>query len=157
MKKQNLLLIGALAVGGYFAWKKGLFGGSGSTEEGEETTPGEEETETGTKKSIDTVLDTRTSGLSIPQAIEQAKSLTKEVKDIAVLIKTPKGTSDIVVASGSKKASRKLKRSTRRDNRLRKKYLKTSQANCDKFKSKSRKKRCSIAKSQALSWLAQHK
>lgn len=157
MKKQNLLLIGALAVGGFFAWKKGLFGGGGSDETargGSETEPGDDDGE------IDTVIDTKKTGQSVSEAVRQAKELSKNVKDIAVLVKTPKGQSNVLVASGKKKEARKAKRQAkkagRRDARLTKRYQAQAAANCGKKKGE-RKKRCEIAKRQALAWLAQNK
>lgn len=166
MKKQNLLLIGALAVGGYFAYKKGLFGGGGSDEE---TAKGgsDEGNDEGTEESsqIDTVINTSKTGQTVKEAISQAKNLTKNVKDIAVLIKTPKGQSDVVVASGKKKADRKAKRAERkikksakkagkRDAKLSKKYQRLAQANCATKKG-ARKRRCETAKKQAQAWLLQ--
>lgn len=155
MKKQNLLLIGALAVGGFFAWKKGLFGGGGSDETAKGgAEPGDDDGE------IDTVIDTKKTGQTVKQALQQAKELSKNVKDIAVLVKTPKGQSNIVVSSGKKKqerkAARKAKKAGRRDARLTKRYQAQAAANCASKKG-ARKKRCEIAKRQAIAWLAQNK
>jgi hypothetical protein len=157
MKKQNLLLIGALAVGGFFAWKKGLFGGGGS----DETARGGSDVEAGDDDAgIDTVIDTKKTGQTVKQALQQAKELSKNVKDIAVLVKTPKGQSNIVVSSGKKKqerkAARKAKKAGRRDARLTKRYQAQAAANCASKKG-ARKKRCEIAKRQAIAWLAQNK
>mgnify|MGYP003325914356 CR=1 FL=1 len=112
MKKQNLLLLGAVAIAGFYAWKKGMFGGKKS----EETTPEEKSEETkeetpggkpGTSTSAPTIIDISKGNITPAQAIEQAKNIVETVKNAKVLIKTKKGQKNIVVSKKKKKPKTK--------------------------------------------------
>jgi len=124
MKKQStIIIIGILAIGGYFAFKKGLFGKK-SEEPGTETETDESKAETkegepGTEKESApgkpgapaTIIDTTRGNITVPQAIEQAKSIVEAVKSAKVLIKTKRGNSNILVKGKSaKKSDRMAKR-----------------------------------------------
>ena len=117
MKKQSqLILLGALAVGGYYAYSKGMFGKK-TTEETtpEETTP-KETTKTGGGETYTTkyapatttttaVIDHSTGG-DISKSIETAKQIVSEAKNLAVRIKTAKGKPNIKIHK-KKKAIKK--------------------------------------------------
>jgi len=159
MKKQSqLILLGALAVGGYFAYTKGMFGKK-STEETtpEETTPEEttpqETTTTGSGGSYTTRYTPATTtttatidqsgGGNIKESIEKAKELVSQFKDLTVRIKTPKGKPNVKIAK-KKRITRKAKR------KFDIKTLKRiAQRDCNKVKSPSRKVRCQNEVSQA--------
>ena len=109
MKKQSqLILLGVLSVGGFYAYKKGMFGKKTTDiTTPEETTP-EEKTNTGSGESYTTRYTPATTtttatidqsnGGDIKQTIEKAKQLVTEVKDLTVKIKTPKGKPNVKIA-----------------------------------------------------------
>jgi hypothetical protein len=147
MKKQSqLILLGALAIGGYYAYSKGMFGKK-STEETtpEETTP-EETTKNGggeTYTSRYTPATTTTtatidysSGGNIKETINKAKQLVSEVKDLTVKIRTPKGQPNVKIAK-KKKLYKKRKHGF--DLKLAKRI---AQRNCSKIKNTRRKTKC---------------
>jgi len=158
MKKQSqLILLGALAVGGYFAYTKGMFGKK-STEETtpeetpEKTTP-EETTKTGGGESYTTRYTPATTtttatidqsgGGNIKESIEKAKELVSQFKDLTVRIKTPKGKPNVKIAK-KKRITRKAKR------KFDIKTLKRiAQRDCNKVKSPRRKVRCQNEVAQA--------
>lgn len=132
MKKQStLIIIAVLAVGGFFAYKKGLFGKKTEETETPETDESKDEakgSEPGTAKASApgapaTIIDTTRGNITVPQAIEQAKTLVEAVKGAKVLIKTKRGDSNIMVKSksaskkASKKALKKAKKKTRHEQR----------------------------------------
>jgi len=147
MKKQSqLILLGALAVGGYYAYSKGMFGKK-TTEETtpEETTP-EEKTTTGGGKSYTTkfspatkttALIDQSSGGNIKDTIDKAKQLVSEVKDLTVKIRTPKGQPNVKIAKKKKKPTKAQRQSV--DIKTLKRI---AQTDCSKIKSASRKARC---------------
>ena len=144
MKKQSqIILLGALDVGGYFAYKNGQF----VKKTTEETTP-EETTTTETGETITTkfaptttpatttaIID-QSSGGNVKQSIEKAKELVSQFKDFTVKIKTPKGQPNIKVAK-KKKYTKEQKRSV---------DLKTlkriASRNCSLIKNTRRKIKC---------------
>ena len=152
MKKQSqLILLGALAVGGYYAYSKGMFGKK-TTEETtpEETTPEEttpkETTKTGGGETYTTkyapatttttaVIDHSTGG-DISKSIETAKQIVSEAKNLAVRIKTAKGKPNIKIHK-KKKAIKKQKSGF--DLKLAKRI---AQRNCSKIKNTRRKVKC---------------
>lgn len=116
MKKQSTIIIVLLAIGGYFAYKKGLFGKKSEETETPGTDESKDETkgsESGTSKASApgtapaTIIDTTRGNITVPQAIEQAKTLVEAVKSAKVLIKTKRGSSNILVKG--KSASKKDK------------------------------------------------
>jgi len=128
MKKQSLLILGVIAVAGYFAFKKGLFGKKIETPETEpELTddeskgepkpfaPGTAPTTPGNTMAPATIIDVTKGNISVPEAIEQAKNIVEKLKDVRVLIKTPKGQKNISVQRKKKvKTERKAKRKAKR-------------------------------------------
>jgi hypothetical protein len=114
MKKQNYLIFGAIAVAGYLAYKKGLFGKK-TEETPEETTPEETKLEgkpmaPGTSSSpgtAPTIIDISKGNITPAQAIEQAKNIVDTIHNATVLIKTKKGQKNIVV---KKKKTKKVKK-----------------------------------------------
>jgi hypothetical protein len=122
MKKNSLLIFGVIAVAGFFAWKKGLFGKKAETTEPEtideeskgETTPGKPGTATPGQSVPATIIDVTKGNISVPQAIEQAKDIVEKFKSLRVLIKTPKGQKNIQVSRKKKKP--KTKRAKKRSN-----------------------------------------
>jgi hypothetical protein len=126
MKKNSLLIFGVIAVAGFFAWKKGLFGKKAETTEPEtideeskgETTPGKPGTATpGTatpgQSAPATIIDVTKGNITVPQAIEQAKDIVEKFKSLRVLIKTPKGQKNIQVSRKKKKPKTKRAKKTR--------------------------------------------
>lgn len=114
MKKQNYLIFGAIAVAGYLAYKKGLFGKK-TEETPEETTPEETKSEgkpmsPGTSSApgtAPTIIDISKGNITPAQAIEQAKNIVDTINNATVLIKTKKGQKNIVV---KKKKTKKVKK-----------------------------------------------
>ena len=98
-KIKPIYLIGAAALAAYL-FKDKLFGAkpSGEVDQAEASQP-------------DTVIDTTKTGQSVSQAIDAAKQIAQGVKDIKVLIKTPRGQKDISYTKGAKKPRRKKRRS----------------------------------------------
>ena len=148
MKKQSqLILLGALAVGGYYAYSKGMFGKK-TTEETtpEETTP-EEKTTTGggetytSKYTPSTTTTTATidhsGGGNIKETIDKAKQLVSEVKDLTVKIRTPKGQPNVKVAKKKKRPTKAQSRSVdiKTLNRI-------ASRDCSKIKNTRRKAKC---------------
>jgi len=157
MKKQSqLILLGALAVGGYFAYTKGMFGKKSTEETPEETpekTTPEETTTTGGGESYTTRYTPATTtttatidqsgGGNIKESIEKAKELVSQFKDLTVRIKTPKGKPNVKIAK-KKRITRKAKR------KFDIKTLKRiAQRDCNKVKSPRRKVRCQNEVAQA--------
>jgi len=134
MKKQSqLILLGALAVGGYYAYSKGMFGKKTTEETSpEETTPEEKTTE----KTQTAIID-HSGGGNVKQSIETAKEIVSQFKDIAVSIRTPKGQPNVKIAKKKKRPTKAQRQSV---------DLKTlkriAQTDCSKIKSASRKARC---------------
>lgn len=122
MKKQTLLILGVVAVAGFFAWKKGLFGKKAeTTEPAEPETADESETPgkpvaPGTAPA--TIIDVTKGNITVPEAIEQAKSIVENVKNVKVLIKTPPGQKNIKV---QRKEAKKVKRAEKKAKRKEKK------------------------------------
>ena len=115
MKKQNYLIFGAIAVAGYLAYKKGLFGKK-TEETPEETTPEETKPEEGKPMApgtssapgtAPTIIDISKGNITPAQAIEQAKNIVDTIHNATVLIKTKKGQKNIVV---KKKKTKKVKK-----------------------------------------------
>jgi len=104
MAKQNTLLYVGAAALAFFLFKDKLMG-SKTADEGSEVTPGD-------AKDADQVVDASAPGSSVTKAIETAKEIAQGFKDVKVLIKTPRGTKDIVLSKGKKKrmARRALKK-----------------------------------------------
>jgi hypothetical protein len=98
-KIKPIYLIGAAALAAYL-FKDKLFGAkpSGEVDQAEAAQP-------------DTVIDTTKTGQSVSQAIATAKQIAQGVKDIKVLIKTPKGQKDLSYTQGAKKPRRRKRRS----------------------------------------------
>jgi hypothetical protein len=98
-KIKPIYLIGAAALAAYL-FKDKLFGAkpSGEVDQAEASQP-------------DTVIDTTKTGQSVSQAIDAAKQIAQGVKDIKVLIKTPRGQKDISYTKGAKKPRRRKRRS----------------------------------------------
>jgi hypothetical protein len=154
MKKQSqLILLGALAVGGYYAYSKGMFGKKTTEETTPEDTTPEETTKTGSGESYTsrytpsttttTAVIDHSNGGNVEQSIEKAKQLVLEVKDLAVRIKTAKGQPNIKIAK-KKKFSKKQKR--RFDIKTAKRVAKVD---CTKVKRSGARKRCEIKVAQA--------
>jgi hypothetical protein len=157
MKKQSqLILLGALAVGGYFAYTKGMFGKKSTEETPEETpekTTPEEKTNTGGGESYTTRYTPATTtttatidqsgGGNIKETIEKAKQLVTEVKDLTVKIKTPKGKPNVKIAK-KKRITRKAKRKF--DIKTLQRIAKTD---CTKIKRSGAKTRCQKKVDQA--------
>ena len=114
MAKQNTLLYVGAAALAYFLFKDKLMGKKADEES--EVTPAD-------ATNPDATVDASAPGSSITQAISQAKELAQGVKDIKVLIKTPRGTKDIVLSKG--KAKRMARRTTRKAKKARKHSKKT--------------------------------
>lgn len=120
MKKNSLLILGVIAVAGFFAWKKGLFGKKAETTEPEtideeskgETTPGKPGTTTPGTSAPATIIDVTKGNITVPQAIDQAKSIVEKYKGLKVLIKTPKGQKNIQVSQKKKKPKTKRAKSS---------------------------------------------
>lgn len=128
MKKQTLLILGVVAVAGFFAWKKGLFGKkTQTTEPGEPAEPETtDESETPGKPVAPgtapaTIIDVTKGNITVPEAIEQAKSIVENVKNVKVLIKTPPGQKNIKV---QRKEAKKVKRAEKKAKRKEKKKAK---------------------------------
>jgi hypothetical protein len=145
MKKQSqIILLGALAVGGYFAYKNGLFGKKTPEETTPEETTPEETTTTPTGETVTTKFVPATttatidqsSGGNVKESIEKAKELVSQFKDLTVKIKTPKGQPNVKVAK-KKKYTKEQKRSV---------DLKTlkriASRDCSKIKNTRRKAKC---------------
>lgn len=162
MKKQTttiLLLAGAGALA-YF-----LFKGKGSGArmiESEAEAEASEETGKGAEQmpeqpEVDAVIDVTKTGQTVRQAIQQGKELATAIKDANIIIKTPKGQSDIAIRKGAKskfkdrlraaKAKRKVKRSLRKGKRLMKRAKKYG--DCSQIKSQRRRRRCEMAQQKA--------
>ena len=106
MAKQNTLLYVGAAALAFFLFKDKLIRKK-TADEGSEITPAD-------AKDIDQVVDATAPGSSVTQAIATAKEIAQGFKDVKVLIKTPKGTKDIVYSKGKKRrmarrAARKVK------------------------------------------------
>jgi len=135
MKKQSqLILLGALAVGGYYAYSKGMFGKKTT----EETTPEETTPEETTKEKTQTAIIDHSGGGNVKQSIETAKEIVSQFKDIAVSIRTPKGQPNVKIAK------KKKKRYTKEEKRSvdLKTLKRIAQTDCSKIKNASRKARC---------------
>ena len=135
MKKQSqLILLGALAVGGYYAYSKGMFGKKTT----EETTPEETTPEEKTTEKTQTAIIDHSGGGNVKQSIETAKEIVSQFKDIAVSIRTPKGQPNVKIAK------KKKKRYTKEEKRSvdLKTLKRIAQTDCSKIKSASRKARC---------------
>lgn len=115
-KIKPIYLIGAAAIAAYYFRDK-LFGSAApGSDDGQELTDKE-------IKTPDAVIDVKTTGGSVDQAISTAKKIAQGYKDIKVLIKTPAGQKNIEFTKGkktpaerkkkrlNKKTARKLKRS----------------------------------------------
>ena len=121
MKKNSLLIFGVIAVAGFFAWKKGLFGKKAETTEPEtideeskgETTPGKPGTATPGQSAPATIIDVTKGNITVPKEIEQAKDIVEKFKSLRVLIKTPKGQKNIQVSRKKKKPKTKRAKKTR--------------------------------------------
>jgi hypothetical protein len=142
MKKNTttLLIVGALAVGGYLAYKKGMFGKKTETDETPDEVPeGEGEPKTtkgdggsssyatgggGGSKGVTAILDIATSGKPLSEAIEKAKGIVQDYKAGRVIIKTKKGKKNVSVTRKAKQTERKAKRTTRKASRKSKKIQK---------------------------------
>jgi hypothetical protein len=132
MKKNTttLLIVGALAVGGYLAYKKGMFGKKTETDETPDEAPEGEDAPTTTKggggsssfatggggstKGVTAILDIATSGKPLSDAIEKAKGIVEDYKAGRVIIKTEKGKKNISVTRKAKQTERKAKRTERK-------------------------------------------
>lgn len=134
MKKNTttLLIVGALAVGGYLAYKKGLFGKkSAETDETPDEAPegegepaskgggGSSSYSTGgggtpAQKGVTAILDIATSGKPLSDAIVKAKGIVEDYKAGRVIIKTEKGKKNISVTRKAKQTERKAKRTERK-------------------------------------------
>jgi hypothetical protein len=104
MAKQNTLLYVGAAALAFFLFKDKLMGAKTADEESEvmptdATAP-------------DATVDASAPGSSVSQAINQAKEIAQGFKDVKVLIKTPRGTKDIVLSKG--KAKRMARRAARK-------------------------------------------
>ena len=121
-KIKPIYLIGAAAIAAYYFRDK-LFGSAA---------PGSDETQELTDKEIktpDAVIDVKTTGGSIDQAITAAKKIASGYKDIKVLIKTPAGQENIEYTKGQKTPSaRKKKRAAAKIKRKGRKTAKRSKA-----------------------------
>ena len=147
MKKQSqLILLGALAVGGYYAYSKGMFGKKSTDETTPEETTPEETTKTSEGKTYTssytpattttTATIDQSGGGNIKESIEKAKELVSQFKDLTVRIKTPKGKPNVKIAK-KKRITRKAKR------KFDIKTLKRiAQRDCSKIKNTRRKARC---------------
>lgn len=130
MKKNTttLLIVGALAVGGYFAYKNGMFGKKAEDETPEDETP-EDKTEGGgggtpsgsgggskAKKDLTAILDIENTGKPLSEAINKAKTLVEDYRAGKVVIKTPAGQKDIIVRrkSAVERAKRQAERKAER-------------------------------------------
>lgn len=132
MKKNTttLLIVGALAVGGYLAYKKGMFGKKAAETdetpdeapegEGEPASKGGGGTGSGSK-GVTAIMNIATSGKPLSEAIEKAKGIVEDYKAKRVIIKTGKGKKDISVKRKAKKTARKTKRTERKAKRKAKK------------------------------------
>lgn len=109
MAKQNTLLYVGAAALAFFLFKDKLMGGK-SADDGSEI-PQTDAT------NADATVDASAAGSSVSNAIEQAKAIAQGVRDIKVLIKTPRGEKDIVLSKG--KAKRMARRSARKSKRRR--------------------------------------
>ena len=144
MKKQSqLILLGALAVGGYYAYSKGMFGKKTT----EETTPEETTPEETTKEKTQTAIIDHSGGGNVKQSIETAKEIVSQFKDIAVSIRTPKGQPNVKIAKNKKK--RYTKEEKRSVVLMFKTLKRIAQTDCSKIKSASRKARCQKKVSKA--------
>ena len=148
MKKQSqLILLGALAVGGYYAYSKGMFGKKTTEETSPEETTPEEKTTSADGKSYTskytpsttttTALIDQSSGGNIKDTIDKAKQLVSEVKDLTVKIRTPKGQPNVKIAKKKKRPTKAQRQSV--DIKTLKRI---AQTDCSKIKSSSRKSRC---------------
>ena len=107
MAKQNTLLYVGAAALAFFLFKDKLMGGKTADEESE-VSPAD-------AKDADQVVDASAPGSSVTQAIATAKEIAQGFKDVKVLIKTPKGTKDIVYSKGKKRRmARKVTRKAKR-------------------------------------------
>ena len=123
MAKQNntVLYLGAAAAIAFFVFKDKLMGQKTADESTEVTKEDAAD--------ADQVVDASAPGSSVTQAINTAKEISQGFKDVKVLIKTPRGTKDIVLSKGKKKrmarkVTRKTKQSARKAARLAKKSKK---------------------------------
>ena len=122
MKKNTttLLIVGALAVGGYLAYKKGMFGKKTETDETPDEAPegeGEPASKGGggtpAQKGVTAVLNIATSGKPLSEAIQKAKGIVEDYKAGKVIIKTGK-SKNVSVTRKAKQTERKAKRTTRK-------------------------------------------
>lgn len=151
MKKQTttlLLLAGAGALA-YFLFKGKKSGArmiesEAEAEASEETGKGAEQMPA--QPEVDAVIDVTKTGQTVSQAIQQGKELATAIKDANIIIKTPKGQSDIAIRKGAK-AKRRGKRLLRRGKRLMKRAKKYG--DCSKIKSQRRRRRCEMAQQKA--------
>lgn len=135
MKKQSqLILLGALAVGGYYAYSKGMFGKKTT----EETTPEETTPEEKTTEKTQTAIIDHSGGGNVKQSIETAKEIVSQFKDIAVSIRTPKGQPNVKIA---KKKKKKYTKAEKRSVDI-KTLKRIAQRDCSKIKNTRRKAKC---------------
>lgn len=157
MKQNNLMTIALVGVGLIAANKMGLFGNKQTGK----NTDDDDTTETPEAKQVDAVIDTEKQNMSVPAAIEAARDIVNNVKDAAVLIKTPDGQQNIAVTSGEKrglfsrikakaekKEGKKIKFSPARLRELRKKAKQFCSAKPKKQRAKCRKQYIAVNKLQ---------
>ena len=97
-KKNTFLLIGAAALA-YFVFRPG-----GIIAKQTQKTPNiDEMDETPEVKQLDAVIDTEKEKISVPEAIDKARDIATPAQDVAVIIQTPSGTSNIAVTTGKKR------------------------------------------------------
>lgn len=119
-KIKPIYLIGAAAIAAYYFRDK-LFGSAAPGSDGQELTDTE-------IKTPDAVIDVKTTGGSVDQAISTAKKIAQGYKDIKVLIKTPAGQKNIEFTKGKKTpAERKKKRVDKRLARKKRRSKKKAQ------------------------------
>lgn len=108
MKKNTLVILAVLGIGGYFAYKSGIFGKKDQARLTDEETP--EET-TATDKTETTKETIYAEPGKVNEAITTAKQIVKDVKDAVVTIKTSTGKK---IRVGRKSKLKKTAKKTRK-------------------------------------------
>lgn len=125
----NKLLIGAaVLVGGYFLYKNYQQG---------TTSKMDDEDLTENEKKADVVIDTEKENLSVPDAIDRARSVAQDLRDAAILIKTPTGQDNISVSTGVKRG---LLKRPKKGGKITREMMKQIRANATKYCANKKKK-----------------